>query len=135
MKPVFQTTFGGPKAPIEERGNCFSACVASILELPIEQVPTFVIEDDWHIAAQTWLNARGLWLLSLPWDDEWGAIVLEPFGGYHIIGGQSPRGEHGHSVVGLRGEIVHDPHPSGEGIRPPNAEFPWELSVLISRFE
>ena len=32
MKPVDQTSFGFPG------GNCFSACVASILELPIDDV-------------------------------------------------------------------------------------------------
>lgn len=36
MLPVFQTRFNGPGG-----GNCLSACVASLLELPIEQVPDF----------------------------------------------------------------------------------------------
>jgi len=35
MKPVFQTSFGKGK------GNCVTACVASILEVPIESLPEF----------------------------------------------------------------------------------------------
>lgn len=139
MKPVFQTTFGGPRGPMEERGNCFSACIASLLELTIEEVPTFVLEEDWHAAAQTWLGARGYWMLTLPWHGhgDWYNAVLYPFAGYHLLGGQSPRGEFGHSVVAHAGRIVHDPHPEGgePALRPSHDEFPWELSVLVPRFK
>ncbi len=41
MKPVDQTTFGHPG------GNCFSACVASLLEMSVDQVPYFMGHDDW----------------------------------------------------------------------------------------
>jgi hypothetical protein len=37
--------------------------------------------------------------------------------GYHIINGLSPRGDFYHSVVGQAGKMVHDPHPSGDGLR------------------
>jgi hypothetical protein len=39
MKPVYQTTFG------KGIGNCFTACVASIIEYPIEDVPNWMTDD------------------------------------------------------------------------------------------
>lgn len=39
MKPVMQTKRGGSGAPPEERGDCLAACLASLLEVPIEDVP------------------------------------------------------------------------------------------------
>lgn len=45
MKPVDQTTFGFPG------GNCFSACIASLLEMPLDDVPYFM-HGDWYDAFQ-----------------------------------------------------------------------------------
>jgi hypothetical protein len=41
MKPVFQTIVAKGK------GDCLRACVASMFELEIEQVPHFVLYKDW----------------------------------------------------------------------------------------
>lgn len=38
MKPVMQTKRGGVNAPPEQRGDCFDACLASLLEVPLEDV-------------------------------------------------------------------------------------------------
>lgn len=38
MKPVDQTTFGAP------HGNCLMACVASILEVPLDSLPVMFDE-------------------------------------------------------------------------------------------
>lgn len=43
-----------------QRGDCLTACVASIFELPIDAVPFFVDEDDWHGSYTGWLRERGL---------------------------------------------------------------------------
>lgn len=40
MKPVTQTKFGDPE------GNCLMACVASIVEVPIDECPPLVTNDD-----------------------------------------------------------------------------------------
>jgi len=37
--------------------------------------------------------------------------------GYHTITGLSPRGDWQHVVVGRAGQIEHDPHPEGGGLR------------------
>lgn len=61
MKPVEQTI---PTAP---RGDCFRACIASILELPIEWCPNpHDPEEHWWDAWNTWLRDRGFELVE--WD-------------------------------------------------------------------
>jgi hypothetical protein len=114
MKPVDQTIFGAP------HGNCFAACVASILELPLEDVPNFVLEGEgWWNAAKAWLHERGYALLWVKHDAvACGYVDPNPLidaGHYIITTGQSPRGEFLHCVIEHRGRIVHDPHPSRDG--------------------
>jgi len=108
MKPVYQTEFG------EQRGNCLQACVASVLELPLENVPHFCLEENWVMALASFLSRFGLAPLIFDFDacqaDDWKPT------GFHLIGGKSPRGIL-HSVVGYNGEIVHDPHPASDGLR------------------
>lgn len=41
MKPVNQTQFKPPD------GDCLSACIASILELPLNKVPNYIAYDNW----------------------------------------------------------------------------------------
>ncbi len=50
MKPVMQNVRN------TETGNCFSACVASIFELDISEVPNFIE------AGRNWMNEYNLWL-------------------------------------------------------------------------
>lgn len=102
MKPVDQTTFGEPG------GNCFSACVASLLELALEDVPYFMGHDHWFLVFQNWLRARGWYAVNCKLADDW-----QPAGLY-ILGGESPRGAH--AVIAEGSTIVHDPHPSRTGL-------------------
>lgn len=104
MKPVDQTVSG------EAAGDCFSACVASLLELPLAEVPYF--NDDWPASFDAWLRARGFYSL----------VITIPQGmapgwypeGYYILGGQCARGSH--AVVARGDAIVHDPNPAREGL-------------------
>jgi hypothetical protein len=41
-----QTKIGGPDAPLEDRGDCFAACIASVLEVPLAEVE-ILLDDDW----------------------------------------------------------------------------------------
>jgi hypothetical protein len=104
MRPIDQTTFGMPE------GNCFSACVASILHVPLSDVPTFCKHDDWWERFTAWLKERGFWALPLKYNEEF------PPAGFHILSGKSPRGDFQHSVVAFGNEMIHDPHPSRAGI-------------------
>lgn len=107
MKPCLQTSFG------DKQGNCFSACIASLLELAIEDVPNFCVdygEDDWQNEAEKWLGKRGLALVSVQINEE-----VPAWDFYWMAGGKSGRGIY-HAVIYRAGELVHDPHPSGCGI-------------------
>lgn len=103
MIPVDQTTFGFPT------GNCMSACVASLLHLPIDAVPWFNGAPDWFEALLTWLRPQGYYAFVMPYDEN--GYVPE---GFYILGGDGPRG--GHAVVARGRQIVHDPHPSRTGL-------------------
>jgi hypothetical protein len=100
MKPVDQTTFG------VGLGNCLSACVASLLHLPIEEVPHFGADDLWFQRLCDWLAPRGFYAMCIHYDPD------HVPSGFYILGGKSPRGEFLHAVVANGRTIVHDPHPS-----------------------
>ena len=99
MKKVDQTEFGG------QEGNCWSACIASILELDIGALPNFMTRDDWLEATRNWLSRRGFTGIMFQKPN-----VYHPEC-YHIVSGKSPRGNFLHAVVGYKNKLVHDPHP------------------------
>lgn len=101
----------------EPPGDCFATAIASVLELPRERVPNFCAGDrNWWSRLQEWLRPFGFFYLeiSLAENDPDAKEILKSFG-WHIITGQGPRGAK-HSVVGYAGEIIHDPHPSDDGL-------------------
>lgn len=106
MKPVDQTKL---HIPGKQNGNCMVAAFASLLELKISDIPEFEDMSDgkWYPKMLAWLKGLGFQLLR--WDEE---VYMS---GYFIATGPSPRGI-GHSVVYQGTEMVHDPHPSKEGL-------------------
>lgn len=112
MKPVMQTLFG------KNNGNCLPACLASILEIPLEAVPHFcrLYDDDhWAQHMSDWLRKHfGLAATICTFDDD--IDVHEHLRGiWHLMAGPSPRDpDCKHSVVAYQGEIAHDPCPDGE---------------------
>lgn len=117
MIPVHQTVFGNGK------GNCFAAVIASILELPLEEVPNFCGDygDAWWEKTQEWLVLRGLYGIEFtlhPEQIQSGFVLPFPSEARFIATGKSPRGEFHHCVVAKleqeRFQGVHDPHPSGD---------------------
>ncbi len=118
MKPVTQTTFG------DKRGNCYAACIASLLEIPLDGVPNFCFEakseSRWMNEVQDWLKEQGwgIAMMLFPKLDsikETIYVGMFPKDCHYIISGKSPRGLL-HSVIGRDGKIVHDPHPDGGGV-------------------
>jgi len=114
MTPVDQTTFGAPG------GNCFSACVASILELPMSEVPYFMAPEDWWPPFKDWCVKRGVYPFYMP-------EAIYPPAGYSIMCGPAPRraiarpgvtyaSDAHHAVVARDGVIVHDPNPERTGL-------------------
>ncbi len=125
MKPVDQTIFGAPQ------GNCLPACIASILEYPLEEVPHFG-DTTWVATLAVWLAPRGLYpiIATLP-NDDWRPA------GFHILAGKSPRGDFLHAVVARGAEIVHDPHPSRAGLLTvvdATLLVPLDPAIFLSKF-
>jgi histidinol-phosphate phosphatase family protein len=104
MRCVDQTKFGVPE------GNCFSACVASILHIPLTDVPAFCKYENWWERFNEWLKSYGYYASIIRYSETWSPE------GFHILSGKSPRGDFQHSVVAMGGDIVHDPHPSRAGV-------------------
>jgi hypothetical protein len=128
MTPVDQEFLHDPETDV--RGDCFRATIASLLDLPIKEVPHFLVDatlDDkidapiFHKRVNEFLNPMGLSFFSVAnFDYENYFSWHRSVGGcdiYHEISDESPRfpGTY-HSVVGKNGVIVHDPHPSKEGL-------------------
>lgn len=93
-------------------GNCFAACIASIFELTLDEVPDYM-GDDWHEWWNRWLAERNLTLIHWKIPDPDDPDSYRP-PGYSLLGADSPRGDWLHSVVCLDGEVVWDPHPQRE---------------------
>jgi hypothetical protein len=118
MKPVFQTKYG----PIE--GNCFNACVASILECNLDDLPDLnnieASGKNWLVGLNEQLRPMGYGITSSPATEEQPATFYLPIGCHFIVSGLGPRGVR-HSVVARKdgeespnggGDIinfVHDP--------------------------
>ena len=115
MIKVYQTKFEGIDAPVGIRGNCWQAAVASILELPLEQVPDIQKYDDdlvWFDKFREWLAQYGLSAIGLATGSN---ITIQ---GYHLIECKSTTLKKGelHVVVGLNQEVVHDPNPNATSL-------------------
>jgi hypothetical protein len=136
MTPVDQSVID------ENIGDCYSACLASVLDLPLADVPNFAKQDyelgevgpGFRELVKLWLRKRGLRLIHVEFyhpdykcvDSEtlgraWVGHDPEPL----ILCGQSPRlrsdGRHRlHAVVGeAKGwgfKVIHDPHPDRQGL-------------------
>lgn len=97
------------------RGNCLQACVASVLDLPIDRVPHFLdFGDNWFHALELFMDNYGI-----EYEGTGGTRTISEYegvDGYIIACGESPRHRH-HAVVYKDGEMIHDPHPEGGGIK------------------
>lgn len=110
MIPVFQTM----SLANDGQGNCFNACVASILERSLRDVAAIYPRDPrWHSAWDEWFAAQGLMIFHHG--------PKSPPRGYSIASGYSARlfpeghekaGERiPHACVAFDGVVVHDPFP------------------------
>lgn len=137
VKPVDQTRLYSPDKQLPP-GNCFIAAMASLLEVPIEEIPDEIkywIPGKGHISSwlKWWpdlveyLATKQLRYLEVKIEQEHLTFnpldILElPF----IASGISPRDPSvNHAVVGhyvspssnsYKFELLHDPHPSRDGL-------------------
>lgn len=121
-----------------EFGDCWRACIASILDLEASAVPNFFHFANARAADGTecnkiayelgreWLAARGLGLFRLWAYGSWSLEkLLEQYGSFSpdvpfIVHGTPtgiPQGEDAHAVVAIGDRIAHDP--SGAGVAGP----------------
>ncbi|ASX98777.1 hypothetical protein SEA_COLUCCI_108 [Arthrobacter phage Colucci] len=125
MIPVDQTIFADPasndgNAADGTPGNCFQACVASLLELPLEDVPHFITHEDWWEVTKAFVSAHKPGWTIEHFDTVFPAYQDpdHPEAPTHVIGsGKSPRGDFYHAAIvdAVTGELAHDPHPSRAG--------------------
>lgn len=110
MRPVDQTKLYTPEGG--HTGNCFPACIASIMDMQLWMVPPFenMFQRDYLERVEEWLNLFGKSLRLGTEETDFDS------GFYYIASGRSPRGVL-HSVVYLDGKLAHDPHPSRLGIK------------------
>jgi hypothetical protein len=119
MKHVQQTRFYAEEDGLKPPGNCFQACLASVLDLELDEVPDGA--DHWwkgRPPKETWalywqdverfLADRGLAAVEIKLDGECPPVL-------NIISGPSPRNKDIDHCVVARGEkVIWDPHPDNK---------------------
>lgn len=116
MKAITQDKFvkyAEDGVTMTERGNCFAACIASLVEVPLNYVPN--IEElfecyPWFDVLCAWLEEQGFEFISSTKDE------CEKTDRYYMVSGKSPRGNFNHIVIYQYGKMIHDPHPDHTGI-------------------
>lgn len=108
----------------KRKGNCVSACVATVLGVPLAEVPHFVefgiaygdAEVDqvsngnaWWAMMLGYFAGKGYWITELD------ALADAEQGETLLVAGMSPRGVL-HQVLYRDGHLWHDPHPSRDGV-------------------
>lgn len=115
MTPRFQTL----------SDNCIQACIASILDLPLDAVPHVFAKPDWFDMLSCWAKARGYTFVVLEAPKRSEVAALKNSGGYYI--GVVPiSSEQSHAVVMRRGKIVFDPEGGQQIHRKPFRYFVFE---------
>lgn len=114
MIPIHQTRFG-------KDGNCFQACLASVLERPLESVPDFCQEPGdgaWWDLCRHWLREQGfIGVLLYPDDSDPRHLEATLSGLIHIASGKTIRSSSLlHATVWFGGKLVFDPHPKKHGL-------------------
>lgn len=103
-------------------GDCWKACIASLLDLPMESVPHFAeLGDTWWEATQEFIETQKAGHELRWWED---ILAVNVGSEFLIASGPSPRGDFQHAVIVDRaGQLVHDPHPSRAGLAGPASTF------------
>lgn len=134
MIPVYQTM----TVANDEVGNCFNACVASILEMPLRDVcqvlPRF--DGDYWGEWRKWLATLGLEINWIPLREAApkGYAIASGYGGRLYPEGHEKAGEPIlHAVVVFNGKLVHDPFPCAEGFG--GIIYYWTLDPLEQEAE
>ena len=112
MNKIKQTWLGGANAPTNGDGNCFQACVASILEIPLESSFNHGVfsDEEWFEYFVGWLKQYGLTCIFIECSED-NPLSSTPLRGIHIAEMQPENGGVMHAVVIDGDKIIHDPMP------------------------
>ena len=125
--------------PPHSYGDCFRACVASILDLPTDDVPHFYHDGaDGDVGTERvreFLNGLGYTIVWFAFDGE--ALPLDEM--LNIWGQMNPdvpaillasNRDSDHAVVMRGDKIVHDPSWIRSSITGPNSNGYWNILVI-----
>lgn len=127
LGPILPTRWVDQDKFGEDEGNCFAACVASVLCMQLHDVPNFCADKGrdeagrlvWFKTFRAWLVGHGLtpvvWNLNATLDDAREQLADHLPDTLMIVSGKAERGLV-HATVWRGGEMVHDPHPSRVGL-------------------
>jgi hypothetical protein len=140
MKPVSQTRYG-------QEGNCLSACIAPILEVPIDKVDFTAAEGVWLERTQAALSQFGFFYLGVNITEHY-TLMAMPRTTCIFVGNSKrfPRKDFFHCVVGelvpngqeVVFNTIFDPHeidPCGIDGKPTELGFLIPLSVALKSTE
>lgn len=126
--------------PPETFGDCASACLASLLDLPVEAVPHFSKlfwedRDGWSRAEKEFLASKGLRKVQFGYSCSLENVLDYMKASnpdvYYVLLGTSRNGT-AHDVVGLNDQIIHDPSVDNSGIVSPcEPEGAYYISVFV----
>lgn len=149
MTPVKQNRFGlnvANEPSTEAPGNCYAACIASILDIPLEHVPDELefwkpgmkpIESwrPYEKKLHRWLHDNHkLIILEMPLKVVMYNGPLDCFDNYCVLSGPSPRDNKVlHAVVASGRNLVHDPHPENKFLAGDSDNWWVELFVRTGR--
>lgn len=119
MKKLQQTKFN-------EEGNCFTTCIASILETEIEKIPSKIESEDWW-SYESRLNIflkdnYDVFLLFVEFPEGAEFIDNNYENSLYIACGKAKRGFE-HAVIYEGNSMIHDPHPDNSGIESINYAY------------
>jgi hypothetical protein len=121
MTFVDQTDFGAT-------GNCMSACIASLFNMRVTDVPNFFAThgqepEAWWRGVREWLSRHNYGIMCLDVSE---STTLDVYAGYFIVSGMSKRGVN-HAVIYRDGVMIHDPHPDRTGVKPDTIDLIYPL--------
>lgn len=121
MKPLQQRFKHNPDEGVY--GDCHRACIASLLELELDDVPHFgegnPPHEEFNRRVADFLKSRDLVSVGAPYQTSLEFLfecqkITNP-GAFYLLGGTSKTGVN-HTVIGFEDKIVHDPSISQSGI-------------------
>lgn len=119
-------------------GDCQRAAIATVLQIPIDQVPHFgeggPDSGAFFERVRQFLQTKQLGLFSIPFQNCPLEDILRMMDTnnpcvIYMLSGMSPRGVN-HVVVCKGGEIIHDPHPSNDRLVGPCDDGHWWVDCI-----